>query len=276
MSINYLYKETGDNNCIIQYAWFAAMHTRIDMVFYHKSKDYMEKVACQIYDEVIRYEKIADFYNPESELYTINQQASQGPIQINNELYRMLDLCLNYNEKTFGCFDVTVQSKFFDSETIKHVLLTQETQSVFYGRPDIKVDLSGFVKGYVLEKIREILVDAGLSNALISLGTSSVLALGNHPYGEGWKIDFRTNENKDAPTVLLQNQCLSTSGNETMERKHIISPFTGEYVDGISYAAVVTKNAIDGEVLSTALCVASQQQKSDISKQFDIEQIILF
>ena len=93
---------------------------------------------------------------------------------------------------------------------------------------------------------------AGLNDALISLGTSSIMALGNHPSGIGWKIDFSTKGDESAPTVQLCNQCLSTSGNNSEDREHIISPSTGNYIEGIRYAAVVTKNAIDGEVLSTS------------------------
>lgn len=93
----------------------------------------------------------------------------------------MVDLCLEYHEKTSGCFDVTVHSENYNQDTIHSVCLSAEEQSIFYRQPGITINLSGFLKGYALETIRDILHSCSIENALINMGNSSELALGNHP-----------------------------------------------------------------------------------------------
>lgn len=51
------------------------------------------------------------------------------------------------------------------------------------------------------------------------MGNSSILALGNHPVGSGWKIN----------DILLHNECLTTSGNDSPSRRHIVSPQNGNW-----------------------------------------------
>ncbi|MDR3366260.1 MAG: FAD:protein FMN transferase [Prevotellaceae bacterium] len=275
MTVHFLYKKLGNSPKHLQYAWFSAMHTRVDMALYHASKELLKDTACQIYAEVARLEQTGSFYSAESELCAVNRHAAAKPVAISRDLYRMVELSLELHKKTLGCFDVTVNSGSYDSQTIAGVALEKEAQTIFYRRPDIKIDLSGFLKGYALEQARAILAKAGLKDALISMGGSSVLAIGNHPFGGGWKVDFRTAKNGDATAVRLHNRCLSTSGNEIPGQKHIISPHTGKYIEGIGRAAVVTETGTEGEALSTSLCVATARQREEILQRFKAEQILI-
>ena len=84
------------------------------------------------------------------------------------------------------------------------------------------------------------------------MGNSSVLALGNHPVGSGWKVN----------NILLHDECLTTSGNDSPERRHIVSPRNGKLVEGVQQIAVVTSNGAIGEILSTALSADGEQRKA--------------
>lgn len=83
------------------------------------------------------------------------------------------------------------------------------------------------------------------------MGNSSILALGNHPVGSGWKIN----------DILLHNECLTTSGNDSPSRRHIVSPQNGKLVEGVKQIAVVTTNGSIGEILSTSLFAADSEQR---------------
>ena len=100
------------------------------------------------------------------------------------------------------------------------------------------------------------------------MGNSSVLALGNHPAGAGWKVNFgnqsETKKTGEPQSILLYNECLTTSGNELDGRRHIISPQNGNFVEGIRQIAVVTKNGAVGEILSTALFAADPEQRETL------------
>ena len=94
----------------------------------------------------------------------------------------------------------------------------------------------------------------------------------NHPSGLVWKVGFRNQTNsvqsdKDQ-SILLNNECLTTSGNDSCERKHIISPWSGQPLEGVRQVAVVTNDGTTGEVLSTSLFVANQEKRKVLTAEF--------
>ena len=109
--IQHMYKPSHEGSGLL-YAWFLSMHTRVDIILYSKKTEgeLLFVVNC-IYDALCRLEKMANFYNPASELAYVNRTAFVSPVVLSEELYSMIDLCLEYNGKTLGCFDITVHSE---------------------------------------------------------------------------------------------------------------------------------------------------------------------
>lgn len=305
-TIQHVYRSSHEGDGLF-YAWFLSMHTRVDIILCsRKSEEELLLTVNHIYDVLCQLEKTANYYDPTSELAYVNRTAATSPVVLSEELYAMIDLCLEYNIKTLGCFDITVLSNNYDRNTIHSVQLSAEERSVFFRQPGVALNLSGFLKGYALEKIKSILKESMIENALINMGNSSVLALGNHPVGKGWKINFgwaanastnastnvatnatadtATNASTNAATdtaatdasantdnpqsILLYNECLTTSGNESSQRKHIISPRSGEFVKGARQIAVVTADGSIGEILSTGLFAADDEQREALLAEF--------
>lgn len=256
--IQHMYKPSHEGNGLL-YAWFLSMHTRVDIILYsQKPERELLLVVNRIYDALYRLEKIANFYDPDSELSFVNRTASISPIVLSEELYSMIDLCLEYNSKTLGYFDITVHSENYTQTTIYSVHLSAEEHSIHFSQPGVSINLSGFLKGYALETIKDILNESMIENALINMGNSSILALGNHPVGSGWKIN----------NILLHNECFTTSGNDSPKRRHIISPRNGKLVEGVKQIAVVTTNGAIGEILSTSLFAADSEQREALLAKF--------
>lgn len=272
-TIQHLYKPPHDADGLL-YAWFSAMHTRVDIILCsRKSEEELMQVINCIYDALCQLEKTANYYDPASELARVNQIASVHPVVLSEELYTMIDICLEFNKKTFGCFDVTIHSDDYNQDTIHAVHLSSKERSVFFQRAGVMINLSGFLKGYALERIKSVLKESKIEHALINMGNSSVLALGDHPSGSGWKISFgnssHTDKSDKEQTVFLHNACLTTSGNENDGRKHIISPQNGKLIEGMKQVAVVTENGAIGEILSTSLFATSQELRQDLITVFD-------
>lgn len=225
-----------------------------------------------------RIEKTVNYYDSESELSQVNRIASIQPVSISRLLYTMISFCLKHHEETLGCFDITINSDNYNQDTIHSICLSAEENTLFFRKKGITIDLSGFAKGHALEKIREILQVHRIENALINMGNSSVLAMGNHPHGKGWKVDFGNQaniaESIQNPTLFLHDECLTTSGNDTPTRKHIVSPHSGNLIDGVKQVAVVTDDGAVGEILSTCLFVANQEQRDILIKRFRLKTVI--
>lgn len=147
----------------------------------------------------------------------------------------------------------------------KIITRTQYIQYIYQPEIIVSVFTAGsnyqFVRlsqGICLETIRGILNEALIENALINMGNSSILALGNHPVGSGWKIN----------DILLHNECLTTSGNDSPNRRHIVSPRNGKLVEGVKQIAVVTTDGSIGEILSTSLFAADSEQRKALLAEF--------
>ncbi|NDV67413.1 FAD:protein FMN transferase [Dysgonomonas sp. 25] len=249
------------------YAWFSLMNTRIDIILCDREENELKQIAETIYDRLHQLEKTANYFDPSSELSLVNNTAYQHPVAISDELFGLVSQCISYNNLTAGYFDVTFASENHAADTIKHITLSEQNRTISFRKEGIKINLSGYLKGYAIEATRDILYNHNMANALINIGNSSVLGLGNHPHGVGWEVGFDSSHS--AKSVKLENECLTTSGNNTTERKHIVSPYSHQYVEGAKTISVKTKKATDGEALSTGLFAAPDSYQEEILKNFE-------
>lgn len=168
-------------------------------------------------------------------------------------------------------FDITVHSENYTPSTISGIQLSSEAHTLFFQHSGININLSGFLKGYALESIRELLQLYGIEDALVNMGNSSILALGHHPLATGGglalsKGSFLTKEKNRK--YCLKIECLTVSGNDSLERKHIIAPYSGKLIEGKWMVAVVTESGAVGEILSTAWFAADTYQQKLLEMEF--------
>jgi thiamine biosynthesis lipoprotein len=263
--VQYSQKLFGDNNQLL-YGWFSAMFTRVDIVIYDSAtrKDLMGIVE-KIEAEIARHESIGNRFDDKSELSIINRNAYPNEIPVSDELFSILSECLEYNQKSQGYFDITINSLNGFRNGTEAVKLNKQNQTIRFVHPDVRLDLSGFIKGYALRSAVGILKAENISNALVNLGNSSVYALGNHPYGEGWKVNIPGTNAE----CVLRNECLTTSGNEPGKQWPVKHPVTGEAPENKQPVSVITTDPAIGEAVSTAACLADITDLSTILKQFE-------
>ncbi len=239
------------------YTWFFALHTRVDVLLIApQNENEFHNVEEAILAELTAVERMGNRFNLESELSQAVATATVRPFHLSSELYALLGRCLQANRETGGLFDITVNSPDFTPGLINAVEITSAISSLSPSeatvpeasasgylrlhRPGIILDLSGILKGYALERLRSLLSSVGITDALINLGNSSILSLGNNP--------------SDIPA----SYCLTTSGNNTSDRRHIRNPLTGEYIEGRGTVSVTTRDAIEGEIQSTIQFIQQQ------------------
>lgn len=255
----------------IYYTWFSAMHTRVDFLFVaNEAESFFKELSLKAFRKIAALEITANAFDPASELSFVNAHAGTERVALSTELYEMLSMALDYNRKTFGLFDITTDSKDYDDKSI-HCIQLDESKHVSFKRSGIKINLSGFLKGYALDQVRRLIADTSMTGALINMGNSSVMCLGNRDDGFPWKIPCGGDASGE---VILRNECLTTSGNDTEERNHIVNPSTGNTIFGKRTTAVVTQSGTLGEVLSTAFFIADVPMREHLKKQFGINYII--
>ena len=244
------------------------MGTRFDIVIVKKNKAASETVWYKITEELKRLDKMLNRFDPESEITFINLHAYQRPIVPSPELWDILCDCEVYHRKTAGLFDITLKD-------FSKVVLNKNEQLVSFLLPDLSLDLGAYAKGYALQQIHAILKDAEVEQAFVDFGNSSILAIGHHPYGNSWKVSIENpyRSGEVLGEIDLTDTFLSTSGNVPSYSKHIIRPDSGLYNDERKLVCVMAENPVRAEVLSTTLMIATPEEKEEILKQFDVDNI---
>lgn len=250
--IPHIYRRRADGQGML-YAWFGAMHTRVDAALIStESEDVLLETVAETRKRINSIETAANCFDPQSELSAVNRMAAERIMPVSRELESILRECLRYNVMTDGLFDITVGSDGYDNRMVRDIILPGDGTVVFRRR-GLCINLSGFLKGYALEQVRSIIIDSGVTGALINMGNSSIMAMGSPGGQNGWEVSFGSGNRSD--TVTLCNQCLTTSGNDSPARRHILNPETGKLIEGCRSVSVLNRNAAEGEVLSTCLFI---------------------
>ena len=247
------------------------MGTRFDLLISNLSKDEAILVWNKIVAELIRLHKMMNRFDAKSELSRININAQNGLAMVGDEMWGILNHCKQFHIATEGLFDITLKD-------MSEVTFDETSQSVAFPTIDYHLDLGGYAKGYVLDRIKKILMDSNVKHSLINFGDSSISAIGHHPFGDCWSvtIDNPFKKGEVLKEIKLKNEDLSSSGNVPTHPQHIIDPFTKQFNSEKKIICVVANNSIDAEVLSTTLMIASSEQQNRIKSNFKIDKTIVF
>ncbi len=118
----------------------------------------------------------------------------------------------------------------------------------------LRLDLSGIGKGYAVDCLGALLVDAGIGHALVEIG-GEFAGRGLRPDGDPWWVDLET-PGRVAPSfrVALHQIAVATSG-DYVRGRHTIDPRTGFPVDHALAVSVLHRSAMLADAWATALGV---------------------
>lgn len=255
----------------VAYSSYDTMHSVAEIVLPYCSEEDSHDIIAQIWDLCAAINDKFNRFDKRSALSFINDNAAQKPIEIDDEMFLVLELCKVFCISTDSCFDISVNSiSRTASNGVNNYNLDANQHTVSFIDSSVKLDLGGFAKGYALEKACELLKNKDKKCALLNFGNSSTFALGTHPYGEYWPVSIEHPffKGRVAHTFNLKDCALSISGKNGKGMEHIIDPSTGDHVTREEMIAVTGASPMVCEVLSTALYVASKDKRSEILARF--------
>ena len=247
------------------YSRLDAMHTRCEILLPFLPEDEARVLVDSVWERVREADRRYNRFLTGSMLAEVNRKASGEAVAVDEELFMILELCETFRKATSGYFDVSAGSRVPD----RALLLDASAHTVRFSRPGMRLDLGGFVKGFVLEQTARV-VAAKADSALLSFGGSSVAAIGRHPLDAPWPVSVAHSYYADrtAHTFQLEGEALSVSGKDPHGRGHIIDPVTGNTLEKEGLIAVTGPSAMVTEVLSTALWVAPAERRGEILASF--------
>jgi thiamine biosynthesis lipoprotein len=282
MGVNAQAKWHGDNQDV--------MGTRASVTFWLEDDAKAAAALQAVMEEMRRIDQHFSPYIPASELSRANQQAvrasAQNPLVISSELTRLIDKSLYYSRLTEGAFDITFASlaRYYDyrkkltpTEAQRAALLPainyqlvhldKQAHTLWFGHPQLYIDLGGIAKGYAVDRGIAILQEFGVAHASLSAGGDSRV-LGDKR-GRPWIVGIK-NPRADAVAISLplDNVAVSTSGDyeryfiaSNGERvHHIINPRTGKSTNGVNSVTIIGPLGFDTDPLSTSVFVMGPEK----------------
>jgi len=123
------------------------------------------------------------------------------------------------------------------------------------------LDLGGIAKGYIADKVCDLLIQYNCKGAIINLG-GNVLTLGEKPDNTLYKIGIQDPSKpvgEYLAIVKIKAKSVVTSGiyeryfiKDGIRYHHILNPFNGyPYESDIAGITIISNKSVDGDALST-------------------------
>jgi thiamine biosynthesis lipoprotein len=127
------------------------------------------------------------------------------------------------------------------------------------------VDPTGLVKGWTVERVMEVVREAGAEAAMINAG-GDVAVLGEPPGGGAWRIGIRHPWRPDGLACVLETAvAVATSG--SYERgPHLVDPRDGLPAEAAASATVTGPSLAMADALATALAVGGEEVLAAIAE----------
>ncbi len=227
--------------------------------------------------ECAEYEKIFSRTDPESELFALN---ASGCAEVSEHLLNLIETSLFYCRLSGGRFDVTMgavsEAYGFSShaptlpsaealaEMLSHTgyeKVSINGNRVTLGDTEAIIDLGAIAKGYIADRLAEMLRARGVESAIIDLG-GNIFCLGSKPDGSNFKVGIQypyRDSNELIASVAISDMSVVTSGvyqryfeHEGKTYHHILDPETGLSLNnGLISVSIIGPSSTECDALST-------------------------
>ena len=276
------------------------MGTLVNVTVVHARASGARELAAAAFDEIDRLEAIFSRYRPDTPVSRLNRDGVL--LDPPAELATVVGRALHFAELTGGAFDPTVaplvelyETTFAETAAppaaapppaaaavkaamsrvgYRHIEL--DAHRIAFGRPGMSVSLDGIAKGYILDRVVEVVSGAGAAGVLVD-GGGDISAGEGEVAGSGWPVGVE--HPREPGSVLgvieVRNQGVATSGDYmrayTADRRHhhIVDPRTGASPGHTSAATVVAPSAMDADALATAAMVLGPVHGLELLERLD-------
>lgn len=233
-----------------------------------------------------------------SDVYRINK-GSGTQVSVSPDTVKIIGQCIDISDDCGGVFDITIGNvtKLWDfggnnqrlpsDDEIKTALGSVGYKNVSISGNAVQIkkgqslDLGAVGKGFVCDKIKELL-DKGRTKSAVVLVGGSLLIYGNRTFSVG--IVNPDNDKQSMGTLKLKDTCVSTSGNyekyfeqDGKRYHHILNATTGyPATSEFKSVTVVCESGLISDALSTVCYIAGYRKSIEILKKFDAEAVFIF
>lgn len=253
--------------------------------------------------ELRRLDAMMSLYKDGSEITKVNQAAGLRPVPVSPEMIEITQYAVEASRISGGVFDITVgplvvlwQMRLKEGKTpteaelarvrrlvdYRNVRIDAEASTLYLARRGMIMDLGG-MKGYLADRMAEVLKKRGIANAVIAVA-GDIRVLGRRADGKPWRIGVQHPRDKDKVLAVLQlsDKYISTSGDyerfvirEKKRYHHIIDPRTGRPSTGVISATLIGDQGARVDPLAKAPFILGVEEGMKIVNAIGAEAIIV-
>lgn len=250
----------------------------------YDDKEVPNDVFDQIFNLVAYYEEHVSKNIETSEISELNTHAGKEPIKVSQYVIDMVEIGTKYAKLSDGLFDITIgplvdlwgigtnhaavptdedRLEAMSKIDYKKIDMNVADRTVFLKEAGMEMDLGAIAKGFIADRVKDLMLELGYDHAIINLG-GNVLTVGTKPNSDAWQVGVRDPKSSSGSTMgilkLEDNSIVSSgvyerffSSGET-NYHHIINPKTGApEFNGMSSVSIVSETSVDGDALSTTV-----------------------
>lgn len=166
-----------------------------------------QQLEQQIQQVLDRIDVVMSNYRPDSTIEKFNQQQTTEAQTVGAELVSLVEEARKVYTESSGCYDLTVKPLFdlwgfkadkFNQPTAEQLqqtmqligmnkVLASNTTQLQKQNPHIRVDVSSIAQGYTVDKLADVLRQAGIDNFLVEVGGEMVVQ-GHKPEQKPWRV----------------------------------------------------------------------------------------
>lgn len=281
------------------------MDTVVELSFSGPDNRKAGQIKEEVLQEIERLEALFSRTRPESEVSEVNRQAGILSVSVGAEVFHVAEQAYAYARISDGAFDPTIAPLidlwgFLDHnyrvpgtaeilETLPLVdytrlELVREEQSLFLPEENMGLELGGIAKGFIVDRILDLLKAAGIEHAFVNAG-GDIGMIGSRPDGEKWRIGIRNPREEERIIAVLPAAAGSivTSGDyerafteDGINYHHILDPKTGLPARELISVTIVAGEAVEADAISTAVFVLGPEKGLDlIEKRTGVEGLLI-
>jgi len=244
-----------------------------------------EKQIDEAIAEVSRIEKLLTTFNNDSQTNQINKNAGIRPVNVDKEVFDLIQRSLRISALTDGTFDISygsIDNRFWnfdkemtslpDAEAAKesvklinyqNIILDAQNLTVFLQEKGMRIGFGGIGKGYAAERAKQLLIKNGVKSGIVN-AAGDLTTWGNQPNAKPWTIAIAdpNAQNKAFSYINISDVAIATSGNyekfviiDGKKYSHTIDPKTGFPVFGIKSVTIICPNAELADAMATPISV---------------------
>jgi thiamine biosynthesis lipoprotein len=246
------------------------------------------------FEAIDQVDRLMSIYKSTSEVSILN---SQGKASISPQTREVIEAAIRFSQITNGAFDITVkplvdlwkeaaaQNQIPSQQDIAELLqliggriLLKEGVARFV-EEGMGIDLGGIAKGYAVDRAIGVLIERGISRALVNAG-GDLYALGRWTVG----IQHPQEEAKIYGRLTAKDEAVATSGSywlysiiQGRKFSHIIDPRTGIPVQDTPISVtIIAADATTADALATGVFVLGPKEGIKlINKLHGVEGMII-